>query len=51
VTGMAAESKAIAQFFELDWSESPDRKARLISVASGRIDFMDEGRTRFSLRL
>ena len=51
VTGRATESKAIAQFFELRWSHLPDPEARTISVASGRIDFMDEGRTRFSLRL
>lgn len=51
VTGRSTESKAIAQFFELRWSHLPDPEARTISVASGRIDFMDEGATRFSLRL
>lgn len=51
VTGRSTESKAIAQFFELRWSDLLDPEVRTISVASGRIDFMDEGATRFSLRL
>ncbi len=51
VTGPATESKDVAQFFELDWSERPDPEGRTISVASGRIDFMDKGEARFSLKL
>ena len=51
VTGRATESKAIAQFFELKRSDLPDPEARTISVASGRIDFMDEGETKFRLRI
>ena len=50
VTGPATEATAIAQFFELEWSELPDPEARTISVASGRIDFMNKGKARFSLR-
>jgi len=51
VTGPAKEATAIARFFELDWSESPDPEARTISVASGRIDFMDKDKAWFSLRI
>ena len=51
VTGPATESKAFAQFFELEWSGRPRPEARTISVASGSIDFMDKGEIRFSLRL
>jgi len=50
VTGAAMEATEIAQFFELEWSESPDQVGRTISVASGRIDFMDKGKARFSLK-
>ncbi len=51
VTGPAIQAVAIARFFELEWSESPDPEGRTISVASGRINFMDDGEVRFSLRL
>lgn len=51
VTGPAAEAVPIAQFFELEWLERAGPAARKISVASGRIDFMDNGEIRFSLRL
>lgn len=51
VTGPAKEAEAIAQFLELVWSKVPDPEARKISVESGRIDFMDGGEVRFSLKL
>mgnify|MGYP000854473035 CR=1 FL=1 len=50
VTGPEMQAAEIAQFFELDRLESADEMRRTISVASGRIDFMDEGKTRFSLK-
>jgi len=41
VTGSAEDSSRIASFFELGFSMDPSR--RFISVAPGRIDFINEG--------
>ncbi len=54
VTGTMDEAIKIAGFFELEWLESPPADtatARSIKVASGQIDFVDEGETAFRLKI
>ncbi len=42
--GQKDEAAPIAKFFELGWSEMPESALkRIIVVASGQIDFVDEG--------
>ena len=52
VTGEGETARFIAQFFEI--GQSSDIRpvsGRMIQVASGSIDFMDEGETKFRLRI
>lgn len=52
VTGEGPEAQPIARFFELEWVEtSLSDRARTLSVASGRIDFIDEGEAKFRLKI
>ncbi len=52
VTGPCEDALPIAQFFELEWLETPASScARMLSVASGRIDFIDEGEAKFRLKI
>ena len=42
----------IAQFFELEWlGEAVPAQGRVIWVASGSIDFIDEGQAKFRLKI
>jgi rRNA maturation protein Rpf1 len=42
----------IAEFFELEWlCEAAPVQGRLIWVAQGNIDFIDEGQTKFRLKI
>ena len=48
---MGADALPIAQFFELEWVELPaSHQTRVLSVASGRIDFIDVGEAKFRLK-
>ncbi|MDD4162598.1 MAG: hypothetical protein PHW87_08990 [Methanothrix sp.] len=50
VAGEGTIARPIAQFFELEWiGEAAPAQGRIISVASGYIDFMDEGQAKFRL--
>lgn len=51
VTGAGPDALPIAQFFELEWVETSSHRARTLSVASGRIDFIDEGEAKFRLKI
>ena len=52
VAGEGETARHIAQLFELAWSsECRHVSGRMIQVASGSIDFMDEGETKFRLRI
>jgi rRNA maturation protein Rpf1 len=52
VAGEGAIALPLAQFFELEWlGEAAPTKGRIISVASDNIDFMDEGRPKFRLKI
>jgi hypothetical protein len=51
VTGAGPDALPIAQFFELEWVETSSHWARTLSVASGRIDFIDEGVAKFRLKI
>jgi hypothetical protein len=52
VTGAGPDAIPIAQFFELEWVEkSASEQARVLSVASGRIDFIDVGEAKFRLKI
>ncbi len=53
VTGEKEDATPIARFFELDWAELPpdDLICRRIHVASGQIDFIDEGETVIRLEI
>lgn len=52
VAGEGVVALPIAQFFELVWlGESAPASGRIISVASGIIDFMDEGQAKFRLKI
>ena len=51
VTGAGPDALPIAQFFELEWVElSASHQTRVLSVASGRIDFIDVGEAKFRLK-
>jgi len=50
VAGEGIFARPIAQFFGLEWiGEAAPAQGRIISVASGYIDFMDEGQAKFRL--
>ena len=52
VAGEGETARYIAQFFELvQSSDCRPVSGRMIQVASGSIDFMDEGETKFRLRI
>ena len=51
VTGAEEDALPIARFFELDWREGPASELRTLLVASGQIDFVDEGIVRFRLKI
>jgi hypothetical protein len=54
VTGKKDDALPVAAFFELDWQEMPlsdSAVGRNIRVASGQIDFVDEGETIFRLKI
>ena len=52
VTGAGPDALPIARFFELEWAEaSASQGARILSVASGRIDFIDLGEAKFRLKI
>jgi U3 small nucleolar ribonucleoprotein protein IMP4 len=54
VTGEKEDALSIARFFELDLVERPPSDVligRSIKVASGQIDFVDEGKTLFRLKI
>jgi len=45
-------AQPIAQFLELEWlGETAPAQGRIIRVASGKIEFMDEGETKFRLKI
>lgn len=52
VVGEGMIALPIAQFFELEWlgEDAPDH-GRIIRIASGSIDFMDEGEAKFRLKI
>jgi rRNA maturation protein Rpf1 len=52
VAGEGVIALPIAQFFELEWiGETAPALGRIISVASGNIDFIDDGRPKFRLKI
>ena len=52
VVGEGTVALPVAQFFELEWlGEAAPAQGRIISVASGSIDFMDEGQAKFRLKI
>jgi hypothetical protein len=54
VTGARMDALPIARFFELEWLEGPAHEGgpkRTLAVSSGRIDFIDEGEVKFSLKI
>ncbi len=49
---MGADALPIAQFFELEWVESSaPHQTRILSVTSGRIDFIEVGEAKFRLKI
>jgi len=52
VAGKGVIALPIAQFFELEWiGETAPALGRIISVASGNIDFIDDSQARFRLKI
>jgi rRNA maturation protein Rpf1 len=52
VAGEGIVAIPIAAFFELEWlGKATPAKGRIISVASDSIDFMDEGQSKFRLKI
>jgi len=52
VVGEGTVALPIAQFFELEWlGEAVPAQGRIIRAASGNIDFIDEGRAVFRLKI
>jgi hypothetical protein len=52
VAGEGMVALPLAQFFELEWlGEAAPAQGRIISVASGNIDFIDEGQVKFRLKI
>jgi rRNA maturation protein Rpf1 len=51
VAGEGEIALPIAQFFELEWiGETAPAQGRIISVASGNIDFIDDSQAKFRLK-
>jgi rRNA maturation protein Rpf1 len=51
VVGVGAIALPITQFFELEWiGETAPALGRIISVASGNIDFIDDNQAKFRLK-
>ena len=52
VAGEGMVALPLAQFFELEWlGEAVPSQGRIIRAASGNIDFIDEGRPKFRLKI
>jgi rRNA maturation protein Rpf1 len=52
VAGKGIVAQSIAQFFELEWlCEAVPAQGRIIWVAPGNIDFIDEGQAKFRLKV
>jgi rRNA maturation protein Rpf1 len=52
VAGESVIALPIAQFFELEWiGETAPALGRIISVASGNIDFIDDSQAKFRLKI
>jgi len=52
VAGKGMVALPIAEFFELEWfCEAVPAQGRIIWVAPGNIDFIDEGQTEFRLKI
>jgi rRNA maturation protein Rpf1 len=52
VAGEGVIALPIAQFFELEWiGETAPALGRIISVASGNIDFIDDSQAKFRLKI
>ena len=52
VAGKGIVAQSIAQFFELEWlGEAVPDQGRIIWVAPGNIDFIDEGPAKFRLKV
>ncbi|MFZ3147935.1 MAG: hypothetical protein WA137_02740 [Methanothrix sp.] len=52
VAGKGVDALPIAQFFELEWlGEAAPAQGRIIWVAPGNIDFIDEGQAEFRLKI
>ena len=52
VAGKGMVAQSIAQFFELEWlCEAVPAQGRIIWVAPGNIDFIDEGQAKFRLKV
>ena len=51
VRGTEKEALPVARFFELEWREGPASDLRALLVASGQIDFVDEGIVMFRLKI
>jgi hypothetical protein len=52
VAGKGIVAQSIAQFFELEWlGEAVLAQGRIIWVAPGNIDFIDEGQAKFRLKV
>ena len=52
VAGEGVIALPIAQFFELEWiGETAPALGRIISVASGNIDFIDDNQAKFRLKI
>jgi len=51
VRGTVRDALPVARFFELDWRDGPASELRTLLVASGQIDFVDEGIVMFRLKI
>jgi len=52
VIGEGKIAQPIAQFLELEWlGETAPAQGRIIRVASGKIEFIDEGEAKFRLKI
>jgi len=51
VSGTGKDALPVARFFELDWREGAASELRTLLVASGQIDFVDEGIVIFRLKI
>lgn len=51
VSGTEKEALPVARFFELECEKGPQGEFRALLVASGKIDFVDEGIVMFRLKI